>query len=241
MSWSEGRDKSSQQPSPEVLKGKLRQVDAVLEMFARDDDLQDDLKMREVKRAIKHWTGEVRLPTEEALALQDHRRVVYVLQRLQILQQVCREAGIKVPLDLMINGSRKLPDSFVATILGSKSTDATNVSAKPTNPSTNESKKTVVDSKQKQAAPVVAPAVTGEQSTMLEKTKTDNTQTVSDATVKNASPTDKKIDPSKHLDSPPAVKKEQEQAASNPMVTQLLFSAIFALIAAMFTFFMIKK
>ncbi len=117
MSWSEGREKHRDPPSPAILKEKLRQVDAVLQMFSKDEDLQDDLKMGEVKRALKHWTGESRLPPEEALMLQDHRRVVYVLQRLQILQQVCREAGIKVPLDLMLKGCQGLPEAFVANIL----------------------------------------------------------------------------------------------------------------------------
>jgi hypothetical protein len=92
----------------------LRQVNAVLEKLAKDDDLQDDFKLPVVKTAIDHWTGKNRLDPEKAQLLQNNRRVVYVLQRFQMLQSVCKEALMPVPLDHLLAGKKELDQSVVA-------------------------------------------------------------------------------------------------------------------------------
>lgn len=107
MSWSENRHTESKSSQEEKLI-KLRQVNTVLEKLAKDEDLHDDLKMPVVKRALDHWTGRKRLSAEDAMEFQDNRRAIYVLQRLQMLQSVCYEAGIPVPLDYMLE-RRLLP------------------------------------------------------------------------------------------------------------------------------------
>ncbi|KAJ1427352.1 hypothetical protein B484DRAFT_397219, partial [Ochromonadaceae sp. CCMP2298] len=90
------------------VQEKIANVNAVLRKLSQDEDLQDDLKMAAVKTALDHWTGRRRLAPETAEKLQNNRRVVYVLQRLQMLQHVCREAGMPVPLDLMLSGAAEL-------------------------------------------------------------------------------------------------------------------------------------
>ena len=115
MSWSENRAKESG-PSIESLKDKVKSINAVLTKLSKDEDLHDDLKMPDVQKALQHWTGQKRLPPEEAEYLRDHRRSIYVLQRLQMLQMVCQEAGVKVPLDLMLEGKPRLPDSMIKTM-----------------------------------------------------------------------------------------------------------------------------
>ena len=107
MSWSENRHSANKSSQEEKLI-KFRQVNTVLEKLAKDEDLHDDLKMPVVKKALDHWTGRKRLSAEEAMEFQDHRRAIYVLQRLQMLQSVCYEAGIPVPLDYMLE-RRLLP------------------------------------------------------------------------------------------------------------------------------------
>ena len=91
----------------------IKQINSVLELLSKDDDLHDDFKMPEVLKAINHWTGIHRLPIEEAGKLQDHRRIVYVLQRFQMLQHVCKAAGIQVPLDLLIQRKTELSSDFI--------------------------------------------------------------------------------------------------------------------------------
>lgn len=239
MSWSEGRSKSSNQPSPEVMKEKLRQVDSVLQMFARDVDLQDDLKMKEVKRAIKHWTGEERLPIEEAMALQDHRRVVYVLQRLQILQQVCRDAGIKVPLDLMLKGANQLPESFVTSVLGGGGSDKNSgvtSASPPTTSSTSSSAAAAPPTKQ--ASTSQQPKKNIEQAVPKEASKESSIST-------KANDIDAKDDKGVPSTSSMVEHEKEKQAAgtvsNNSILSQMLVSLVVALIAAGITWMMIKK
>lgn len=91
----------------------IKQINAVLQLLSKDDDLHDDFKMPEVLQAINHWTGKNRLSIEEALKLQDHRRVVYVLKRFQMLQHVCNAAGIAVPLDYLVQRKVELSTEFI--------------------------------------------------------------------------------------------------------------------------------
>jgi hypothetical protein len=118
MAWSENRQKVEIPFTKEQLLEKIKNVNAVLHKLSKDDDFQDDLKSPEVKRALDHWTGRNRLPPEEAMKLQDNRRCIYVLQRLQMLQHVCHDAHIAVPFDLMMTGKDRLPESFVTATLG---------------------------------------------------------------------------------------------------------------------------
>lgn len=103
MSWSDNRSNdSSNQRNWEEKRARLEQVNAVLGKISQDEDFYDDLKIPLVKKALDHWTGKNRLPPDEAVQLQDNRRCVYVLQRIQMLQSVCQAAGIAVPLDLLL-------------------------------------------------------------------------------------------------------------------------------------------
>jgi hypothetical protein len=103
MSWSENRVPKF--TSPEQVKTYLKekrtsfeQINAVFHKLFQDDDFYDDLTLPVVKKAIAHWTGSNRLSPEEAATFQDHRRVVYVLQRFQMLQSVCYQAGTAIPM-----------------------------------------------------------------------------------------------------------------------------------------------
>ena len=53
-------------------KKYLTAVNALLNQYAHDEDLRDDLRDDDVRRAIKHWTNEARLDPEDALALQEN-------------------------------------------------------------------------------------------------------------------------------------------------------------------------
>jgi hypothetical protein len=45
---------------------KIEQINAVLQLLSRDEDLQDDLhRLEAVQTAIAHWTGTHRLPPEQ--------------------------------------------------------------------------------------------------------------------------------------------------------------------------------
>jgi len=48
----------------EVLS-KIQQINAVLQLLSRDEDLQDDLRLEAVQTAIAHWTGTNRLQPEQ--------------------------------------------------------------------------------------------------------------------------------------------------------------------------------
>lgn len=109
MSWSSGREKAEPAVDPAKAAERVKQVNAVLKKIADDEVFQDDLKLPNVQKALRHWTNQNRLPPEEALALQDDRDVVYVLQKFQMLQAVCREALMPVPLDAVLSGAQGLP------------------------------------------------------------------------------------------------------------------------------------
>jgi hypothetical protein len=117
-SWSDNREKSSPIISLDQIMQRIKQVDSVLLKLSNDDDLHDDLKNPNVKIALNHWTGVSRLPPEEAELLQDNRRAVYVLKHLQILQSVCKEACIPVPLDHFLERKPKLSTNIVDKLLG---------------------------------------------------------------------------------------------------------------------------
>eukprot|EP01031_Cornospumella_fuschlensis_P036847 gene36847-44697_t len=116
MLWSENRSGSKPKASITAIEEKIRNINAVFEKLAKDEDFQDDLKLPIVEKALKHWTNQNRLPPEEAMKLQEHRRVVYVLQRFQMIQSVCRDALVPIPLDLILAGQTKIHAGIVSMI-----------------------------------------------------------------------------------------------------------------------------
>lgn len=95
------------------MSEKLRHVNAVLLKLSQDEDLHDDFKLPTVQAAINHWTNRKRLDAEKAQQLQNDRRVVYVLQRFQMLQSVCQQAGMPVPLDHLLTRKTEVDPSIV--------------------------------------------------------------------------------------------------------------------------------
>jgi hypothetical protein len=118
MSWSENRKDTKSYYSPELKREKLRQINLVLEKLANDEEFHDDLKLPVVIKALNHWTNKERLPAEDASALQDNRRVVCVLQRIQMLQSVCRDAQIPLPLELVLKKAHKISNEIAIKLFG---------------------------------------------------------------------------------------------------------------------------
>lgn len=116
-SWSENRSSGGQKPKASAVRERIRQVNAVLAKLADDQDFQERLELPIVKKALLHWTNQNRLPPKEAQFLQDSRDVIYVLQRFQMVQSVCREALLPVPLDLLLSGTKTLPQTIVDSLL----------------------------------------------------------------------------------------------------------------------------
>ncbi len=105
------------------MEETLRHVNAVLLKLSKDEDLHDDLKLPAVQAAIDHWTNRNRLDPEKAQLLQNNRRVIYVLQQFQLLQNVCHSAGMPVPLDHLLLRKSELEPSIINGYFKNKSTD----------------------------------------------------------------------------------------------------------------------
>ncbi|RYH20427.1 hypothetical protein EON65_23460 [archaeon] len=116
MSWSENRTGSKPKANIAEVEEKVRNINAVFEKLSKDEDFQDDLKLPIVEKALKHWTNQHRLSPEEAMQFQEHRRVIYVLQRFQMVQAVCRDALIPIPLELVSQGKTKIHKGIVSQI-----------------------------------------------------------------------------------------------------------------------------
>lgn len=121
MSWSDNRQNSKSSGKTNKEKEKqlesLRQLNLALSKLSFDDDLHEYLPLAHVQRAIQHWTGKARLPAEDAATLLDNRDVIYVFQRVQMLQAACKYAGVsQVPLDLLLNRADKVPGRMVPTL-----------------------------------------------------------------------------------------------------------------------------
>lgn len=98
--------------------------------MAKDVELQEALKQPSVRKAIAHWTNEKRMSTEEANKLMDSDSYDFkyyikpTLDKLQWLQQLCRQAGIGVPMDAVLEGrSNFISDFHSADEEGSGDTD----------------------------------------------------------------------------------------------------------------------
>jgi thiol:disulfide interchange protein len=119
-SWSENRSTISSAAVSKAINEKrrlLEQVNSVLHQVSQDDDFYDDLKMPIVLKALNHWTGKNRLQPEQAMELQENRRVMYVFKRFQTLASVCQAAGIQVPLNLLIEKKLLNIDSYLESDL----------------------------------------------------------------------------------------------------------------------------
>ena len=116
-SWTADRTPETRKSKEEILS-HLRQVNALLEQLAFDSDLTDDFKDPIVIRAIKHWTNEKRLSPEEASVFQDNYRVMSVLQKINNLQKICRQAGIPVPLEIFLHRKPELSINFLSKSFG---------------------------------------------------------------------------------------------------------------------------
>lgn len=57
---------------------------------------------------MKHWTGENRLPPEQAEKLMGDFRVLAVLHKIKALQTACQRAGLPVPLDKVLRRETSL-------------------------------------------------------------------------------------------------------------------------------------
>jgi len=118
-SWSDGRESTRVINTKVVIEKRIQDINNVLYKLSSDDDLRDDLKLPEVVIALNHWTGKHRLQPEEAeRLLAENRRVMYVLQRLQMLQSICREAQVSVPFDSFLKSRSKLTDKETINLFG---------------------------------------------------------------------------------------------------------------------------
>jgi hypothetical protein len=117
VSWAEGRKTPGVQKSHEDEKKleAIRAVNGILKKHANDEDLQDDLRLPQVKLAIDHWAGIRRMPPEQYLKkLENDLRVQSVYPKLKMLQAACNDARIPLPLDHFVQGKDKL-DTLVLT------------------------------------------------------------------------------------------------------------------------------
>mmetsp|Transcript_11181 Transcript_11181/g.16845 ORF Transcript_11181/g.16845 Transcript_11181/m.16845 type:complete len:195 (-) Transcript_11181:100-684(-) len=119
-SWSDKREKSSR-TTKSVIENRIQDINKVLHKLSNDEDLRDDLKLPEVIIALNHWSGKQRLQPEEAeRLLEENRRVMYVLQRLQMLQSICREAQVSVPFDSFLKSRSKLTEKEMISLFGNE-------------------------------------------------------------------------------------------------------------------------
>lgn len=117
-SWSD-RERDSK-PSDEEIKKRVRDVNGVLNHLANDENLHEDMRDPAVMVALKHWTGEKRLPpdSEELNHFQDNYRIMATLGKIQHMQAVCRALGIGIPLDHIVHRKTELDASIFTNKCG---------------------------------------------------------------------------------------------------------------------------
>lgn len=103
--------------SKEQILYHVSAINGILSQYSKDSDLQDDLKNTEVQNAIKHWTGEKRLPAEEAMRFEDNYRIMAVMRKVQRLQQACKLIGLGTPLDHITQKKDSLSPEIVSGLL----------------------------------------------------------------------------------------------------------------------------
>lgn len=97
LAWSEGRETHK-------VERSLEEVDAMLAHLAKDDEFQKDLWRPSFQKALKHWTQQERLPTDDPLweSYEFRQYVQPGFEKITRLQGACRRAGIGVPLDALL-------------------------------------------------------------------------------------------------------------------------------------------
>ena len=144
MSWATGADRESESTlTEEQINYYVTAINGILGQFSRDSDLQEDLEETEVKAAIKHWTGEKRLPAEEAMRFQDNYRIMGVMRKIQKLQQACKSLGIAVPLDHVVHKREIVSPEIIAPLIASAKRRASGKQGAPVGSSTTTDKKPV--------------------------------------------------------------------------------------------------
>jgi len=111
---------------------------------------------------MKHWTGENRLPPEQAEKLMGDYRVLVVLHKIKALQTACQRAGLPVPLDKVLwrETSLGLPRSAPSPPSSSTSTSVPSKANATPPQQPNEDKKAAAIRRRKapSAAAATAPA-----------------------------------------------------------------------------------
>lgn len=98
---------------------KVNEINKALKYLAEDDDLHDDFKLPQVQQAVKYWMKQVQLDEEEVETLMANRRVIYVYNKVKILERVCKEQGLlSVPIDHMTHRKTELHENIVQDMLG---------------------------------------------------------------------------------------------------------------------------
>jgi len=81
----------------------VQQLENLLLSLREDDSFHRALEYPETKRAVDHWSGKQRLPTEQCEYFQTDPKVMMVLSRLRELNHLCKRAGCPVPLDSVMD------------------------------------------------------------------------------------------------------------------------------------------
>jgi len=90
---------------PEGQKAEhAKRVLHLLKVLKEDDGFHADLKRPEVLKAVKHWTGEERLPVEGCEDFESDPRIMNVFSKLRNLGHACKLVGTKLPLFLVLEG-----------------------------------------------------------------------------------------------------------------------------------------
>eukprot|EP00429_Kryptoperidinium_foliaceum_P096473 CAMPEP_0176251472 /NCGR_PEP_ID=MMETSP0121_2-20121125/35016_1 /TAXON_ID=160619 /ORGANISM="Kryptoperidinium foliaceum, Strain CCMP 1326" /LENGTH=200 /DNA_ID=CAMNT_0017591215 /DNA_START=18 /DNA_END=620 /DNA_ORIENTATION=+ len=86
----------------EGKEAALRQVWLALGHLRSNESFHAALDCDDARAAVRHWSGEKRLPAEECEEWGQNPRLMMVLRELRQLQHACQLAGIKVPLNSVL-------------------------------------------------------------------------------------------------------------------------------------------
>lgn len=243
MSWSENRSSGKNgggagSPAPKTLGGydeapvlteeRMRQliasVDGLLGALARDDDFHDDLATPSVQKAMKHWTGECRLPAEEAQRFEDDFRVMAVLRKIAKLQQACRALRIGVPMDHIAAKRTSLAPELVAVVRSSiVAVPSTSTTASAPSPTSSKPTTTGNSAKPAESPSAAKSSASSKASANKEKSKTVSPSPtavsaesqVSAPAVSSSSDSDKRA-----LAAPPTTVKESHNVPSKDKTSE---------------------
>mmetsp|Transcript_8250 Transcript_8250/g.22690 ORF Transcript_8250/g.22690 Transcript_8250/m.22690 type:complete len:209 (+) Transcript_8250:74-700(+) len=102
----------------EVSPEALYAVWQALTRLKGNDSFHEAIDCEEARKALRHWSGEKRLPPEECEEWEHNPRIMSVLRELRQLQHACQQASMKVPLqavlarqdELELGGGARLKD-----------------------------------------------------------------------------------------------------------------------------------